>query len=323
MIDSLTLVIDAEQDSPEGHLARLLVPSFQSQGIRIRVTGSRLLARLGSRRWWPRRADASLQIGLSRTVQAPWVYVLDPPSEPFIQEHPETRFLTADHIDDSHLPVIPYPIPEMFYAPGDQSLVFEVTRTLRLESRPRLISFGPFREGRGVTRMLSMAQSVLGMGGELILVDSLDSREALAPVVKHLRLSEQIIFTPPLSMEKAAGLLHNADALIAAEEPSQYPYWLNWAAAAGLPMVAIQHPGHRSASGGSALLLELDQDHRWAEAVTEVLTNQRLRERMIQRGFDYARGRKQSEVLMQWVAFVSEELSSRTSLWAQGKSHPE
>lgn len=180
---------------------------------------------------------------------------------------------------------LPLPIEEAFFIPGNRALVADVAHRLHLEQRPRWLYVGSYQHGSLLTALLEAARADLALGGELVLVDSLGIREHWAPVVQHLGLAETVIFTPPLDDASMAGLFHGADVLIDTEGP-QYPLWLSYAQAAGLPTVCLHTPTTEYASGRAALLVP--PGGAWPAAIHTATTNTRVRETMIGRGLTYA-----------------------------------
>ncbi|MDA8192630.1 MAG: hypothetical protein M0Z53_01340 [Thermaerobacter sp.] len=191
------------------------------------------------------------------------------------------------------------PIPEVYFAPGDASLVYDAVRTLRLEQRPRLVYAGGYENGRRLTAVLGAARAVLGGRGELVLVDGLAVRGRLAPVVHHLGMAEQVIFAPTLSDAMMAGLLHGADAIVAGVGTPKLPLLAHYATAAAVPIVGWQDPMLEQWAGGSVLAVH--QESAWEPAIAEILENGRLRERMMERAQRYAAKRHAAVVAVEWL----------------------
>lgn len=209
--------------------------------------------------------------------------------------------VTPDPRRDERISFWPFPIPDAFFAPGDGVWVHRVTEQLRLHHRPRLVYAGRYRDGAGLSRLFEICRSFLSRDGELILLDGLSHRAALAPVVHSLRLAERVIFAPPLSEEQTAGIFHGADLLIDPDLLTSYPYWMSYAQAAGLPTVALDGFWTRYASGRAALLVDPKRPDAWTPAVEEALTNTRLRESMIARAFAFAAPRRPKSAVGRWL----------------------
>ena len=180
--------------------------------------------------------------------------------------------------------VIPFPAPEAIYVWDDTRPVVEVTERFHLEERPRILAVADWEQGQGLSRLLPLARSALGAGGELVLLGAAPHRPRIAPLLAHLRLAETVVLLPEPTAREAAGLLHSADLLVQADASAAYPYWLRWAAAAGLPAVAQDSETARDASGHAALMVRADREDAWGPAVDRALTDLRLRETMIGRG---------------------------------------
>ncbi len=199
--------------------------------------------------------------------------------------------------------VLPFPTPDAVFDWDDTRAVVEVNDRYHLEARPRILAAADWERGQGLTRLLPLARDVLQREGELVLLGALPHRDRIAPLVSHLGLSECVVLLPPSSAREAAGLLHGADVLVQAED-SGYPYWLLWAAAAGLPAVAVDTPATREASGRAALMVDPEREAAWPDAVREALTNQRLREAQIERGRAAAAPSRLSAVACDWIRLL-------------------
>lgn len=199
--------------------------------------------------------------------------------------------------------VLPFPTPDAVFDWDDTRAVVEVNDRYHLEARPRILAAADWARGQGLTRLLPLARDVLHREGELVLLGALAHRDRIAPLVSHLGLAEWVVLLPDPSPREAAGLLHGADALVHAEDGG-YPYWLLWAAAAGLPAVALDSPVAREASGRAALMVDPARADAWAAAVSEALTNQRLREVQIERGREAAAPSRLSVVAGKWLQLL-------------------
>ena len=203
----------------------------------------------------------------------------------------------------SQVAVLPFPAPEPLYDWDDTRAVVEVNDRYHLEARPRVLAAADWERGQGLTRLLPLVRDVLHREGELVLLGALPYRERIAPLVAHLGLSEHLVLLPRVSPREAAGLLHGADVLVQAEDDG-FPYWLGWAAAAGLPAVALDTPAAREASGHAALVVDATRADAFPAAVSEALTNLRVRERQIERGRDASAPARLSHVANEWARFL-------------------
>lgn len=178
--------------------------------------------------------------------------------------------------------VLPWPNPDALYDWDDGRRVADVTRHFHLEARPRVLVASDWERGQGLTRALPLARTVTG--GELVLLGAAPFRNRIAPLLAHLGLVETVVLLPEVSDSEAAGLLHSADLLVQADAGGEYPFWLAWAGAAGLPSVAVDHEDTRWASQHAALMVDPDREDSWTKAVRAALENGRLREELIARG---------------------------------------
>lgn len=199
--------------------------------------------------------------------------------------------------------VLPFPVPEPLYDWDDTRAVVDVNERYHLEARPRVLAAADWERGQGLTRLLPLVRDVLRRDGELVLLGALPHRERIAPLVAHLGLAEWVVLLPRVSAREAAGLLHGADLLVQAEDDG-FPHWLGWAAAAGLPAVALDGPAAREASGHAALVVDPARADAFPAAVGESLTNQRVRERQIQRGREAAATMHLSHVAERWARLL-------------------
>ncbi len=196
--------------------------------------------------------------------------------------------------------VVPFPVPDPVFDWDDTRAVVEVSSRYHLEARPRVLAAADWEHGQGLTRLLPLVRKVLHNEGELVLLGALPHRERIAPLVNHLGLAEGVVLLPRVSLREAAGLLHGADVLVQADGEG-FPHWLGWAAAGGLPAVALDHPAAREASGQAALMVDPARGDAFPAAVAEALTNQALRERQIRRGREAAAPARLHHVAELWA----------------------
>ncbi len=179
---------------------------------------------------------------------------------------------------------VPYPVDPVYFHTGDNGSVFDVTRQLHLENRPRLVFGGNYQDGEGLSLLLTTTRQVIKQQGELILLNGLRFRNQLAPVVQHLGMVDLVIFAPPLSTAMEAALFHSADLYLDPTHGGPTSVSLLKALAAGLPAVTWDTLELQETTGGATLLVDSDRGEVWPEAIREALQNERLRERMIERG---------------------------------------
>lgn len=257
-----------------------------------------------------RSADVRIRWGLKGAQAGEWVVVPNVgATAPSIPSGIDviTLSVRARHVlDQTGSPqtvhVLPLPIPDQFYAPGDRALVWDATQSLRLEERPRIVYAGSYTDGSEMSHVLDAASRLLVSGGELLLLDGLPLRARLAPVVHHLGLADKVIFTPTLTMDLLAGVYHGADILIGGNADRLFPVAAHYAMAAGLPVIGWHTPLMEDLTGRGALFVH--NDKMWKEAIVEVLENGRIRERMIERGLAYAKERHLRDVADTWLSTI-------------------
>ncbi|PSR20631.1 MAG: glycosyl transferase family 1 [Sulfobacillus acidophilus] len=187
-------------------------------------------------------------------------------------------------VDDLQVTVLPRLIPDPFYPPGDGADVFGLTRRLHLEERPRLVCFGDHKDGAALSIVLESVPPLLASGGELVFWDAAGLRDRLAPVIKHLRLTEHVVFAPPLEIAELAALFLGADAMILMEnQPANASLALTWAMASGNPIVAVHSPENEAVLGPAALWVYDANPDVLQAAIQEVLSKESLREELAQR----------------------------------------
>lgn len=179
---------------------------------------------------------------------------------------------------------LPYPVDPLYFDNRDSGSVFDVTRQLHLEHRPRLVFGGNYQDGSGLSVLLTTARQVINHQGELILLNGLPLRPQLAPVIQHLGLVDVVIFAPLLTAAMEAALLHSADLYVDPTDSGPNFGHLLKALAAGLPAVTWNSREVQEITGGATLLVDRDRGEVWPDAAREGLENERLRERMIERG---------------------------------------
>lgn len=297
-------------------MGRVLVPALRAAKWQVTTEGFSVEGQERAPRsdWVPRRSAAHVVLGWDGGKPRRWLSLTDPESaglRHWLLKHPHTRVIVPDDemragLLESQDPgaspvhVIAYPVPDPFFRRGDARWAFEVTRRLHLERRPRIVYAGALEDGRGLTHILDSARAILAHDGELVLLNGLRVRAALAPVVGHLGLAGAVVFAPPLTSEELAGLFLGADALVSPELSHDYPYWLLYAAVAGLPSVALDSDVARRASNRAALMVRPDRPDAWPEAIRAALEHRALREQMMARGLAIAPRHHVREVAAAW-----------------------
>ncbi|NMP21891.1 glycosyltransferase [Sulfobacillus harzensis] len=196
---------------------------------------------------------------------------------------------------------LPRLVPESFYPPGAGADTFGVTQRLHLEGRPRLVYLGRYGNGLHLTQVFELTRRLLTMGGEVILWDGLAHREALAPVVKALRLAETIVFAPPLNQAEAAGLLLGADLIwVGDPEPALYVP-ISWAMASGTPIVARYSKDQEALLGPAALWVYEDELDVWENALLAGLQNAVVREELQYRQLEAANRWRLEQAAPEWI----------------------
>ncbi|MHB1954431.1 MAG: glycosyltransferase [Sulfobacillus sp.] len=196
---------------------------------------------------------------------------------------------------------LPYPIDPVFYETEDSGSVFEVTAQLRLEHRPRLVFGGNYHDGAGLTTLLTTAKQVLKQQGELVLLNGLKFRDQLAPVVQRLNLAGVAIFAPPLAPDLESAIMHSADLYIDPTRGGELPANTLKSLAARLPVVMWRDSLGAQMSQGAVLMVEPDRPEVWPDAISEGLDNGRLRERMMERGWEALKAHHSERVAEQFM----------------------
>lgn len=178
---------------------------------------------------------------------------------------------------------LPRLVPDMFFPPGDGADPFRVTRRLHLEERPRVIYVGRYDQGAALSTLFSVVRRLFTRGGELVLWEGISHRAALAPVVKSLRLTETVVFAPPLTPSEAAGLFLGADAIWVGPFDRHISVILTWAMASGTPLVAPYTPDLEAVLGPAALWTYEDGVDIGEEALLTALQNVVIREALQER----------------------------------------
>ncbi len=282
------------------------------------------------------KSELSVEIRVGRRVRrplfgrgegAPWVAgadvtgpragtILYAPIDETIKQvaaqNPKTPIFWAESFDPAlrqDLPAgavaLPRLVPEMFFPPGPGADTFGVTRRLHLEGRPRVVYVGQYDEGASLTALFELTRRLFTTGGEVVLWEGLARRDALAPVVKTLRLSETVVFAPPLNLEEAAGLFLGADVIWVGEANPRQDLALTWAMASGAPIVARYSKPSEAVLGPAALWVYDDDLDVMEEALLTALQNSIIREELQQRQGELAHPWRFGEAAPAWIAAIS------------------
>lgn len=291
--------------------AQGLARALGDQGIGVHI-GS------GLRPWWQGRRGHTIAIGappssrqLGRADHIDgWIWLEGSADQAAAigREHPARRVAVAELVGTSNTQSdtcsIPYPVANNFFAPGDGTEIFQVTKRLHLEQRPRIVLAGPYLDGRGLTLALHAMKTILARGGELVWLDALHLRPQFAPVVERLRLMDRVVFLPPLPDMEIAAVLLGSDLALLPERMDTFPYWLPWCHAAGLPAVVMDTPVARLAVGSAALLVNGEREDGLENAIRAVLTDAAIQRQLIARGVKQGEQYRDANVasaFIQWM----------------------
>jgi len=197
--------------------------------------------------------------------------------------------------------VLPRLIPDCFFPPGIDADVFGLTQRYHLESRPRLVYLGGYHDGSVLTRLLNVASRLLSHDGELVLVDSVMHRAALAPVVRHLGLAEKAVFLPEIKQEELAGLLLGADLILGVDPWATPRAAMSACLASGTPIVAQHSVTNEAILGTAALWVYETEIDVWIKACNKALLEESVREELSRRALRIAEPWRVSHGLSLWI----------------------
>jgi glycosyltransferase involved in cell wall biosynthesis len=226
----------------------------------------------------------------------------------YLRRHPESWVAVphremAHGLDPDRWRVLPLLLPDDAFESHDAA-VYRAAVTYHLEARPRVVVVGT-DDGRGVTRALRVAMDLMRHDGELVLTDALERRAAWAPMIQRMGLVERVVWLPAVSATTLRAILHGADLLLAPSPPARYPYEILCATAAGVPVVALNDPLYRLASGDAAILVEPDREDAWTPAVRDALQNERRRARMLRWGRTHAEQYRAKTAIQAWMSVLT------------------
>lgn len=276
----------------------------------LRDLGVEVVAGRGRAAW--RRHDETVVLGIGRPNPRrradAWIWLEAGGDGIVPSPRPPTAIAAMDVPERVGLEVLPFPVLPCFYAPGDGGAVFRVARRFHLEDRPRVVMFGPYADGRGISAAFeAVAGGRIGPGGELVLFEGTRVRAGLAPAVQHLGLAGRVVFLPELTPEEAAGVLLGADLAILPEAVASFPFWIPWCHASGVPVVALDTPVARHAAGAGALLVDARQADGIGQAMRDVLGHEALRRELLHRGARQAARARAAAVgaaVLRWLSAV-------------------
>ncbi len=279
--------------------ARGLVRALGEQGIDVSLAS-------GAPGWWDKSRGLSLAIGAPSNARRIDGWIAPNLSAEEAARQPRGPLAIAALYPEVEPPLaaIPFAVPDAFYAPGDGTAVFQVTKRLHLEQRPRIVLMGPYRDGHGLTVALDAMRQLLAVDGELVWIDGLGLRAQFAPVIQRLRLTERVIFLPALPDDDVAAVLLGSDVAIVPERTTDFAYWIPWCHAAGLPVVVMDSPGARAAMGTAALIVDPARDDGLKNAIQEILQNAATHRHLITRGMAQAecyRSKRVAEAFLGWL----------------------
>ncbi len=177
--------------------------------------------------------------------------------------------------------VIPNGIAPAYFLAADEDQRQHVARQLGLERRPRILYVGGYDVRKNVSTLIQAAREILRRhAGELVLVGAHDIA-SLKRQVHELGISDQVIATPWLSREDLVTLYQSCDIFAYPSVYEGFGMPPAQAMAAGTAVVAGDNPAVREVASNAAILVKPTDVDDWVSALTQVLENPALAERMV------------------------------------------
>jgi glycosyltransferase involved in cell wall biosynthesis len=150
-----------------------------------------------------------------------------------------------------------------------------------LPPRPRAVFTGRLHPQKNLDVLIDVWPAVArATGASLVLVGQGPERDRLEEKARRLGLAEKVVFAAPVP--DVADLLRAADAFVLPSVAEGMSNSLLEAMAAGLPCVASDIGGNQDLLGheDAGLLVPGGSPERWTEALTKLLSDASLRERL-------------------------------------------
>jgi|Deesub1362A_J573_1020465.scaffolds.fasta_scaffold00599_15 glycosyltransferase involved in cell wall biosynthesis len=116
--------------------------------------------------------------------------------------------------------------------------------------------------------------------------DPRNEMEKLKRIVDEEKLSDYVIFTGAVPHERIAPLYKNADVFVYPSSVETFGLPVLEAMACGTPVVASNRMSVPEVAGDAALIVDPDNIEEMAEAIYRVITDEKLRERLIKKGYE-------------------------------------
>ena len=116
--------------------------------------------------------------------------------------------------------------------------------------------------------------------------DPRNEMEKLKRIVDEEKLSDYVIFTGAVPHEKIAPLYKNADVFVYPSSVETFGLPVLEAMACGTPVVASNRMSVPEVAGDAALIVDPDNIGEMAEAIYRVITDEKLRESLIKKGYE-------------------------------------
>ena len=189
----------------------------------------------------------------------------------------------------SRISVIPNGIAAAYFSPADTDQVQQVARRLGLERHPRILYAGGYDVRKNVGTLVKSAAQVLHrLGGELVLVGA-KGLSTVESQVHELGIVDQVVTTPWLSRDDLVTLYQSSDIFAYPSIYEGFGMPPAQAMAAGVAVVAGDNPAVREVVADAALLVEPTKMEAWVDALTQVIENPALANRMVAIGKERSR----------------------------------
>lgn len=176
--------------------------------------------------------------------------------------------------------------------PGVSSIFFEkdVPVIDDLVSQKALLFVGNLRRQKGIFELVDIFGGVSERhrDAQLVIVGKGEFREDLNSKVAALGLSERVRFVSEVDYEVMPSYYSSAAVLVHPTHEETFGMVVLEAMACGLPVVASDIPALREVTGGTAILLPLDDLNLWVNKIDYLLNDDNTRADMAQKGIEEA-----------------------------------
>jgi glycosyltransferase involved in cell wall biosynthesis len=167
----------------------------------------------------------------------------------------------------------------------------KVPKVQEIPPKNSLLFVGNLLEHKGIFELLDIFSQVSRKNEDarLFIIGTGEMKPQMMKKVRELNMSENVKFVGEVSFEDMPSYYRSATMLVHPSHEETFGMVVLEAMACGLPVIATNLPSLKEVTGGSAILLPLDNKEEWVNKIEYLLNDPKTRQEMSVKEIEKAR----------------------------------